>query len=281
MRKMLVFGLIACLSLIAIVSAVSVNSVAVKTFKPGETGSIKLNVENVFDETVKNLVIDIDFANTPLNVVGSSSFGVNELKEDDDEVFAFGVRVLPTAKPGEYQLPYTISYMIGNVQSLRKSSIGVKITADTIVDYSANAENAIIGERGVIEIKIINKGLGHIGFASVKLLPKGFTLISDQEVYIGDVDSDDFEVASFDVLFTKQNIDAKAIVEYRDAENNLISENIEIPLVVYTREKALELGIVKKSNSILYISLAVIVIALWIVIRAIRKHRRLRNSRGG
>jgi len=281
MRKILAFGLITCLILMASVSAVSVNSITVNTFKPGETGSIKIEVENVFDETVKNLVIDIDVANTPLNVVGSSSFGVNELKEDDDEVFAFGVRVSPTAKPGEYQIPYTISYMIGNVQSFRKSSIGVKITADTIVDYSANADVPVVGEKSKIDLNVLNKGLGDLRFVSVKIIPRGFTLLSEQQIHIGTVDSDDFEIASFEVLFTKQDASANALVEYRDSENKLIRENVDIPLTIYSREKALELGIIKKSNALVYVLAAAGLIVLWIVIRVIRKRGRLRKSQGG
>ena len=266
---------------LAHVLAVSIDSVNVETMRPGEMGKITIEIENNFEDTAKNIAFELDFANSHLNVVGSSSFGVNELREGDEEKFSFGVRVSPTAQPGEYQIPYTINYIINNAPVTRKGSIGVKIVAESIVDFSANAENAVIGERGTVEIKIINKGLGDLRFASVKISPKGFTLISDQEVYIGDVDSDDFEVASFEVLFNKQNDEVNAIVEYRDSENILIRENIELPITVYSREKALELGIIEKSNTLFYAAIVVAIVALWITIRIIRKRRRLKNSRGG
>ncbi len=281
MNKIGLFALVLGLVMLAVVQAVSIESVNVDILRPGETGKIIVDIENNFEDTAKNVVFEIDVSGTPFNVVGSSSFGVNKIEEDDDERFAFGIRVSPTAEPGEYQIPYKLSYMIDNEKFSRENAIGVKIVTESIVEFGANAENAVVGERGTVEIKIINKGLGDLRFASVKIFPKGFTLVSDQEVYIGDVDSDDFEVASFDVLFAKQNVDAKVIIEYRDSENILVRENVELPLTVYNRENAFELGIIKKNNSILYVSIAVLIIVLWIVIRAIQKRRRLRNSRGG
>ena len=261
--------------------AVSVESVNVDILRPGETGRIIIDIENNFDETARNVVFDVDVSEKPFNIVGSSSFGVNRIDEDDDERFAFGIRVSATAEPGEYQIPYKLSYTLGDEKFSREGAIGVKVTAESIVDFSADVDRPVVGERGKINFNIINKGLGDLGFVSVKIIPDGFTLLSEQKVHIGDIDSDDFEIASFDVLFTDKDASVKVIAEYRDSENKLFRETVKIPLTIYSREKAIELGIISKNNTWIYVSFAVAVIALWLIIGAVRKRRRMRRSQGG
>ncbi len=281
MNKLGLFVLILNLTMLAFVQAVSIESVNVDVLSPGETGRITVDIENNFDDTARNVVFEIDISGTPFNVVGSSSFGVNKIEEDDDERFAFGIRVSPTTKPGEYQIPYKLSYVVDNEAFSRESAIGVKVTAESIVDFGADVDNPIVGERAKIDFNVINKGLGELRFVSVKIVPDGFTLLSEKQIHIGDVDSDDFEVASFDVIFTKKSANVKAIVEYRDSENKLFRETVEISLTIYSREKALELGIIQKNNTWIYALAVVVVIVLWFVIITIRKRRRMRNSLGG
>ncbi len=280
MRKIWLFAL-ALIFISVFVQAVSIESVKVDTLEPGESGKITIDVENKFEDVAKNVVFDIDVSDTIFNVVGSSSFAVSRLRENEDERFAFEIRVSPTAKPGEYQIPYKLSYKIGNELFLRESSIGVKVSAESIVDFSADVDKPVIKSKSKIDFNIINKGLGELRFVSVKIIPDGFTLLSEQQIHIGDVDSDDFEIASFDVIFTKEDASAKAIVEYRDSENKLYLQTIELPLEIYSREKALELGIISESNTPKYMIVIFILFILWFGVRAIRKRRRMKKSQGG
>ncbi len=280
MQKIWIFVL-AFFVVMPFTQAVSIESVSVGALEPGEIGKIIVDVENKFDDVAKNVVFEIDVSETIFNVVGSSSFAINKLQENEDERFAFGIRVSPTAKPGEYQIPYKLSYKIGNELFSRESAIGVKVTAESIVDFSADVDKPVIGSRAKLDFKIINKGLGELRFVSVKIIPDGFTLLSEQQIHIGDVDSDDFEIASFDVLFIKGDASAKAIVEYRDSENKLYMQTVELPLTIYSQDKAIELGIISKSIVWIYLLVFLIAIILWLCVRAIRKKRRMKKSQGG
>ena len=101
---------------------------------------------------------------------------------------------------------------------------------------------------------------------------------SEKEIYAGTVDSDDFETATFDVLFKAQNPTFTAVIEYTDFDNNKKTETINLPTQVYTKEKALELGIIQKSKLPLYIGIIVAFVILWIIFRSIRKKRRMKKS---
>ncbi len=280
MSKILLFALI-ILAIVVPVQAVSIESVNVDALEPGKNGKITIDIENKFDDVAKNVVFEIDSSDTIFNVIGGSSFVINRLQENEDEKFAFGIRVSPTAKPGEYQIPYKLSYMLGNELFSRENAIGVKVTAKSIVDFSVDVDKPIINSRAKIDFKIINKGLGELRFVSVKIVPDGFTLLSEQQIHIGDVDSDDFEIASFDVLVTNVDVSAKTIVEYRDSENKLYLQNIELPLTIYSRDEALKIGIISKSVVWIYFLAGIFLIILWFIVRTVRKNRRMKKSQGG
>ena len=105
-----------------------------------------------------------------------------------------------------------------------------------------------MGRQSKINLKIVNKGLADARFVSVNLNPSGFTLLSEKEVYIGTVDSDDFETATFEVIFTSEKPKLTATVEYTDFDNSKKLDEVNLPTKVYTQEKAIELGIIQRNN---------------------------------
>jgi hypothetical protein len=168
--------------------------------------------------------------------------------------------------------------MQNNVLKTKQGSIGLTVRAQPQISFSVDAETPVIGSEGKINLKIINKGFADARFVSIKIIPSGYTVLSEEEIYIGTVDSDDFETAVFDVIFKKQNPDFNAIFEYTDFDNQKKTQQISLPIKVYTKEKALELGIIKKSNTFFYMVLTAGIIILWIIFRSIRKRKRMKRS---
>jgi len=113
------------------------------------------------------------------------------------------IRAANDISPGDYQIPYLLRFNLNDEQEERMGTIGIKVTADTILSFSLDAENAIEGNEGKLTLKIVNKGFADARFVTVELLPVSYTLLSEREIYIGTVDSDDFETATFDVIFNK------------------------------------------------------------------------------
>ena len=91
----------------------------------------------------------------------------------------------------------------------KKGSFGVEVSAKTELSYSVESEMNVIGEQGRIALKIINSGLGDIRFVNVKLgTASGYDLLSPSQVYVGTVNSDDFETARTYLHFVRNLIDA-------------------------------------------------------------------------
>lgn len=278
MNKLIIFFAVFLLLSINLASAVIINSVQADTFSPGQEGQVTIEVENILNDVAEEVSITLSFQNTPFIPIGTSEQSADEIDEDDEETFTFRIKAAPDIKPGDYEIPYTLTYTFDGNTKTKTGTLGVKVKANPVLTFTAESTNSVIGQKGKVTLKIVNQGFYDARFVSVKLLPKGFTLLSNNEDYIGEIASDDFETADFDVIFNSIQADLVAIVEYTDFENQKVTETINLPITVYTTEKATQLGIIKKSNTALYISLAIFVILLIIIWRIIKKRRRLKRS---
>jgi hypothetical protein len=274
--KML-FGVLFMLVLtLSLTSAMVVKSVEANNFQPGSQQDITVQIKNTLDDDVTDVSLTLDLTNLPFSMVGLED-NPDEISEDDTENYDFTIRATSSAKAGDYQVPYTISY---NGTSTKKGTFTLTVEADPQLVYSVSADNPIVGSKAKVTLKIINKGLGDAKFVSVTLIPSGYTLLSDENVYIGTISSDDSQTENFNVIFTQQNPTLTAQIEYRDFNNKLITSTINLQVTVYSQEQALKLGITSPNNTGIYVILTIVGIAAWIVVRRVRKKKRLNKAQG-
>ncbi len=262
-------------------SALTLSLVETGQLIPGSEGDIRLEVENNLDDDVEDVALSLKFANLPFIPIGTSEKVKEEIESDDEEDFTFRIKASNDIIPGDYELPYTLTYKIKNEDELisKSGSIGIKVSSNPELSFTLNTQNPVINTQGQLSLKIVNKGFYDARFVSVKLLPSGFTTLSEEDIYIGSVDSDDFETANFDVIYLKEGkLNFEAIVEYTDFSNKKVTQNINLPITVYSQEKAIELGLAKPNRTTTYIGLAVILIVVIIAWRAMRRRMRLKKS---
>jgi hypothetical protein len=277
MKIAIIFALVLALVLNQ-ASAVIVQYVQTSTLSPGQEGLIEMEVENILEDDAEDVSLTLIFANLPFIPIGTSELTIDELEENEDENFFFRIKASNKVVPGDYEIPYTLEFKINDVEKSRTGTIGIKVTADTKLSYSVDTKNPIIKQQGQIIFKVINKGFSDARFVSVKVLPEDFTLLSDDEEYIGTIDSNDFETVSFEVIFKETNSDFIAVVEYLDFNNKKKIETVILPLIVYSQERAIELGLMKKDTTPQIIAIAIFLILIWILWRIIRKRRKLKKS---
>lgn len=262
-------------------SAVVVSDVSQQELFPGEETSLVLSVKNTLSDDIEDVSLNLILSNTGFISIGGSEDGENEIKDGSTENFNYRIKASQDIEPGDYNIPYEITFLdTGKDDTITKSgSIGIVVSAKTELSYSAEIENNVIGEQGKVTLKIINSGFGDIKFVNVEIFPEGFTLLGSANDYIGNVDSDDFESASYDVIFNDKTANLIASVTYKDFDNNAESIIVDLPLTVYSRERALELGIIEKNNTQSYVGIIVVIVILWFVYRTIKKRRKLRKKK--
>jgi len=283
------------ISLISLTSAVAVDANYITLF-PGETGRITIEIDNNEDFDIEDVTIELDLSGKvitnefgvavgteilPFTIVGSSERDVDDLDEDDEDRVSFSLRTFTDIKPGDYSIPYILKYTDAdsNDDLEKTGSFGIRVSAKTEIDFSIetkgiDTDSAIVGQEGKITLEVINQGLGEIKSVSIQIFPQGYSLLSKDKIFIGTVDADDTDLATFDVIFqsTKPTLTAK--VTYKDFDNNEQVQAISIPFKIFSEEEALEMGIIKKSKTGLYISIIIVLIVLWIIYRRMKKKNR-------
>jgi len=279
--KKIIFIILLILLIIPIVSALNVNTVTVDTLYPGTTGSINIKLENNLNDDAERVSLSLIFSNTQFTPIGSSEDSTSDIGEDETKTFTYTIKASNEIKPGDYEIPYILTFVTENedviTPSEKKGSIGIKVIGNPDIVTSATADNPILGQKGQIKIKIVNKGFYDARFASLKIETQGITLLSEDQTYIGNIDSDDFETSTFDAIFNTQNPKIKAVVQYKDFDNLDITKEFIIPLQIYTSEQAKELGIIETSNLPFYTFIIIFLIIIWIVIKKIRKNKKLKR----
>ena len=286
---LLALSLTLILSLNLAQAELTLNSVNQDTIYPGESASVRINLENNFDYDVQEVSFSLEPVSTsllvasPISIEGVSQKNYDEIREDKSKTVEFIIKVSSSIEPGNYNIPYKLSYEDDNNSLITSTGvISISVSSKINIAYSISQETPIINSQDKITLKIINKGFGEIKFVNVELLDsQGYTLLSDNNVYIGSISSDDFQTASFNVIYTKEGASFNAIVTYKDFENNDKVENINFNLEVYSKKEAISLGIIKANNTPAIVTVIIIIIIVWLVWRAIKKRRKAKLKKEG
>lgn len=275
MKYELLFIALALL-ILPVASALIVSDVSADAIIPGKEGRVEVTVKNTLGKDIEDVSFALDFTGIPLAPVDSSEGSVDELDEDDKESFVFLVRADSSAKVGDYKIPYTITY--ANSSSVKKGTISVRVSADPLLSFTATLADPIIGMKTKATFKIVNKGLGEARFVSLTFQTSGMTLLSENEVYIGSVDSDDFETVTLDVIPTSKSATLAGTLEYQDDDAQKFTKVFDLPLHVYTADEALAKGITQPNRTPFYIGVIIVLLIVWFVYRTIAKRRRMRRA---
>ena len=284
------------ISLLSLTSAVVVD-VAYITLLPGESGRITIEIDNNENFDIEDVTIELDLSGRitisslgviteqidalPFTIIGSSERDIDELDEDDDDTVSFILRASTDIKPGDYNIPYILKYTDAddNEDIVKTGSFGIRVSAETELDFSVETrETAIVDEEGKISLEIINEVLGNIKSVSVRIFPQGFELLSKDKIFIGTVDADDTDIATFDVIYRSTRPILIAKITFKDFENNEQTRTVKLPFKVYTEEEAIDRGLIEKSNTRRIIIVIVIVLVAWFVYRKIKKSRKTKKK---
>ncbi|OIO42638.1 hypothetical protein COU56_03630 [Candidatus Pacearchaeota archaeon CG10_big_fil_rev_8_21_14_0_10_31_9] len=280
MIKKLVLAIFLLLITANLSYAMIVSSVNQGEHFPGEESNLDITIKNTINANAEDVSLNLVFTNLPFIPIGGSERSTNKLKEDKEKTLSYIVKSSQDIAPGNYNIPYVLSYTdSSNERITKQGSLGVVVSANTELKISTELDNNVLGQKGKITLKIVNSGFGDIKFVNVKINPEGYTLLSSSNDYIGNIGSDDFETSSFDVIFNENSPRLTGVIEYKDFNNNDKIENINLPLKVYSREEAVNFGVIQNSKVPIYIGIVIALIILFFIYRFIRKRLRRNNKK--
>lgn len=251
-------------------------------FAPGSRGLLKVAVQNKASADLKNVQVKLDFssASLPLSPLHSSGEAfVTQVAAGGQGAFSFEIAVQPKAGAGVYKLPVTLSY---------EDEHGGKYSRDSTLSITVNAPPQLLasvdrtdslqkGAKGKVTVALTNRGLADIKRLTATVnAGRSYELLSPATLYLGDVDSNDFDTFEIE-LFVNDSVRELAIPlesEFLDGLNKRHSQLDVIRVRVYTAEELGSLQLVQASTSPLaYIALVVLAAAAYFAYKRFFKKR--------
>ena len=273
-----------------ILSVESVES-SPEVIEPGKKAKLKIKIKNMANSFLKNIKLKLElvrvavtassvsYTEIPFTPVGSSNEKVVDfLDSGREKTLTFELIASPDASTGVYKIPLRVSYqdMLGTNYSTT-SIIGLVLRSSPEIAATVYKSDILHPKSsGTVEVRFINKGLSEIKFLNVVLSKTDdYDILSTDEVYIGNIDSDDYESADFK-LFIKSNkreIALPMTVEYKDSSNIDYKEKLTPVLKLYTEEEAKRAGL-RKSNRIIGIAIVITIVVGGLLIYKWRRRRK-------
>lgn len=273
---------------------VSVETVPEK-IKPGEEAAVNIKVKNMADSPVKDITftLDLTFSNfldrlttlsaadsiTAFNAMPFAPIGsateqkIYTMAPGEEKTFSYNIIAYSEAESKVYKVPIELTYFDTSGNEFTKSDvIGLVVGTKPDLSVLIDETDLYVGkDTGTVTIKIINKGFSDTKFLDVKAeATDDIDVLSAHEVYVGNVDSDDYETAEFKIYLKKdgkeeQTLKFPVIVEYRDANNNFYTDTYDLDLEIISPSKLGQAS--GGGNPFVLIVLAVVVIGGYLLYR--------------
>ena len=253
-------------------------------FLPGQKGSAEIIVKNTADSTLKNIKVTMDLssATVPFAPIGkSTTYVIKNMVGGGEETVTFDIITIPGADSGIYKIPLIITFS-DNVGNNYTTSEIISLIVGGTPDILTNVEPDSVflsGTTGDIRVNIINKGLVDVKSVTVKLASTDdFDILSNDEIYIGNIDSDDFDSAEFKLHVSPSfsgDLPIPMTMTYMSANNDPFEIEETLLMKVYTTEEAQSLGLVSKSSAgIMYGVVLFLIIGYFGYKRYKKKHKK-------
>lgn len=235
---------------------------------PGETIKVTVKLKNRASSLLKNIKATLSLytttatgATTTYEELPFTPFSkgvektIEKLSANEEKEVSFNLIVDADAKNKPYKMPLTITYSDQFGQSFSKSNI-VGIVVYKKPDYNLNLEDSDIytnNQKGRITVSISNTGPSDINYLSIKLKRSSdFEILSTERLYLGNLESDDYETAEFE-LFVKTEKDSVPLyfeLSYKDSYNTDYIDTVTVPgLNLFKKKDAVKYGLIKPTNT--------------------------------
>jgi len=152
--------------------------------------------------------------------------------------------VAEDAIEGTYQIPLKLCLDLTCTNYLEKE-IDITVLTGGVPGIEVGLEDFDIfsgGKTGTVTFHIVNRGDLDVKYLVMELLPtEQYEIISPSRIYIGEMDSDDFETAEFKIYVNEnvaqdagQKIELSTFLDYTDANDKKYSETTSNNLRVYS-----------------------------------------------
>ncbi len=250
--------------------------------KPGEEVVMDIILRNMAYSPVYDVKVKLNLAGTSLSPLGSACEKIlRKIGPQLDASVQLKLAIDAHAESAIHKVPIQIEFKdkFSNVHSI-ESVVGIPVFAKP--EYIMNLEDSkvyVTKQQGDVIVSISNNGISDLNFVTLEMLPtENYDILSNAKIYLGTLESDDYETAEFN-LYTKKAvgdmIPLKMELKFKDSYNKEYKDEVSVPLKIYSRNEAAKLGLVQSKSPLK--PLIVLIILGVIGFFAYRKWRKKRN----
>lgn len=275
-----------------------------KMLSPGNEGKLTINIKNLADSVMKdvNVKLDLTLSSIPLSAASteaatlydalpfatttsSNEKRVTRIDPGEDVSVSFDMMVYPSAISRVYKVPIIMTYKDELENEYTKTGIiGIVVGSEPDIYVVIDTSDLVAGAKsGKVSFKFVNRGVTDIKFLDVILEETDdYKVISANEEYIGNIDSDDYDSVEFS-LYLSNNKDPKTNgvlefpihITFKDANNIDYAKDLTLTYRINTAEQK---GQAKSQSGIIIIVVIVVMLIGWIVYRRWDKKRKKPSS---
>jgi hypothetical protein len=220
---------------------------------PGTSSQMSLKLENLADSQLKNIQVNLDVSGDSLPFATSDSANKNleAVEPGESEWLNYTLNVDESAENSVYKLPIDISFENeAGTEFEQSTTTGVNVGGKPSIEAELNTEDALTEGTREITLRLVNKGHGSADFVSLEMQENdNLEVIGSNSVYIGSMDPDDFQTASFRVHVTaeQESVEVNQIqlpvkVSYSDQDGDQV-ETQQIEAEIYTQQDLQRYGL--------------------------------------
>ncbi|MEA3430432.1 MAG: PLDc N-terminal domain-containing protein [Nanoarchaeota archaeon] len=236
---------------------------------PGKEGELKFELKNWADSLLKDIHLKLELGGTHFSPVGSTNERtISSLNSGESIFLTYKLFVDGEASANMYQVPIMLTYSdeTGIVYS-KNVTIGVFVDGEP--EYFMNLEDSDVyetGKAGKVVVSLSNIGPSEMKFLTMELKESDdYEVISNNKEYLGNLESDDFETAEFEIHINnvKKEILLNLELIYKDSYNTEFVKDEYLSLNIYSSRDAVKFGFAKGvsflPSILLFVGVAVLI----------------------
>lgn len=248
---------------------------------PGEQVNVTLTFRNLATAGLKNIQVKLELDNvqfSPFHTTNEKT--IVRLASQEEKSATFVLVADPDASSQIHKVPYKLSYQDEQqVSYARNGTFGMMVYDKP--QFLVNLEDSDVYEQsdnGNIVVSLSNTGTSTLKFVTLELKESSaYQVLSARKVYLGNLESDDYETAEFTIHPTNQEsggIALNLLVEYKDNYNRAYNKMEVLALPLYSQEDAIRYGLKETANTSLSyfgyaIGLLIVIFMVFMIINAL------------
>ncbi|MBI5398684.1 hypothetical protein HZB03_04435, partial [Candidatus Woesearchaeota archaeon] len=248
--------------------------------QPGQEGTLTMNIRNVADSLLRNIKIDLDLTGSSFAPVGSTASAyIGRLESGKSSEVIMKLFADPQASSKAHRLPLRMTYADDSLAIYSKNyTVGILVYDGP--SYVLNVEDRTLqaqNKKGKVTVSISNTGSGDMKYVTLEILPSDkYVVLSKDAEYLGNLESDDFETAEFEIYPATNGllVPIDVSVRYKDSFNKEYADKRQVKLQLYSSAELKKYELTPKQSRVwLVVALFVVLLAAWIAYRRWERKR--------